>query len=185
MGFIQQVFRVTASADRHTFQILTKRHERLQSLAKDLKWAPNIWVGVSVENQYWADCRVPALPKVPTAVRFLSVEPLLKAVDLRAYLHGIRWVIVGGESGPKARPMQPEWVRRIRDDWVEASVHFFFKQWGGRTSKVGRRLLDGCPYDEMPPPQKSLADVRTPPAIERSSVPLAVTPRIVAASIGG
>jgi protein gp37 len=152
LEFIQQVFDVMAQASRHTFQILTKRHERMLELANDLYWSPNVWMGVSVENQCWADRRIPALLDVPAAVRFLSVEPLLKPVDLRAYLDGIDWVIVGGESGPRARPIDPDWVRNIRDQCVAARVPFFFKQWGGRTSKSGGRILDERTWDEMPTP---------------------------------
>lgn len=150
LGFIRQVFEVMGEADRHTFQVLTKRHERLRALAPHLEWPPNVWVGVSVENQYWADRRVPALLEVPAAVRFLSVEPLLKQVSLGPFLDYIQWVIVGGESGPKARAMQPDWARKIRDDCLAAEVPFFFKQWGGRTSKSGGRCLDGVTWNELP-----------------------------------
>ena len=149
--FVRQVFEVMSQARQHIFQILTKRHEELRNLASKLDWPPNVWIGVSVENQYWADRRIPALLDVPAAIRFLSVEPLLKPVNLRPYLGGIRWVIVGGESGPKARPIQAEWVQKIRDDCKAAEVPFFFKQWGGRTSKAGGRILEGRTFDEMPP----------------------------------
>ena len=157
LEFIRQVFEVMSRASRHTFQILTKRHERLQEVANKLDWAPNVWIGVSVENQYWADRRIPPLLTIPAAVRFLSVEPLLKPVNLGAYLDGIHWVVVGGESGPRARPVQQEWVQAIRDECLAASVPFFFKQWGGRTSKVGGRELDGRTWDEMPSRGLSLA----------------------------
>ena len=150
LDFISQVFEVMSRASRHTFQILTKRHERLQAVANQLDWAPNVWIGVSVENQYWTDRRIPALLTIPAAVRFLSVEPLLKPVNLGAYLDGIHWVVVGGESGPRARPVAQEWVQAIRDDCLTADVPFFFKQWGGRTSKAGGRGLDGRTWDEMP-----------------------------------
>ena len=150
LAFIRRVFKVMEEAERHTFQILTKRHERLQALAPKLNWPGNVWMGVSVENQYWADRRIPALADVPASVRFLSVEPLLKPVDLRPNLELVDWVIVGGESGPKARALQPEWVRQIRDHCVAAGVPFFFKQWGGRTSKSGGRTLDGRAVEEMP-----------------------------------
>lgn len=150
LDFIRQVFDVMALAEQHTFQILTKRHDRLRTLAEQLAWPQNVWMGVSVENQYWADRRIPALLEVPAAVRFLSVEPLLKAVNLRPYLEELDWVIVGGESGPKARPLKPEWVRQIRDDCSDFGVPFFFKQWGGVTSKAGGRVLDGHIWDEMP-----------------------------------
>ena len=150
LNFIREIFEVMSQASRHTFQILTKRHERLQALANELVWPENVWIGVSVENQYWAYRRIPPLLTVPAAVRFLSVEPLLKPVNLSSYLDGIHWVVVGGESGPRARPIQQEWVEAIRDDCLAADVPFFFKQWGGRTSKVGGRVLDGRIWDEMP-----------------------------------
>ena len=150
LGFIRQVFEVMSLASRHTFQILTKCHERLQAIANQLDWPANVWVGVSVENQYWADCRIPPLLTVPATVRFLSVEPLLKPVNLCAYLDAIHWVVVGGESWPKARPIEQQWVQAIRDDCLAAGVPFFFKQWGGRTSKAGGRGLDGRTWDELP-----------------------------------
>ena len=148
--FIERVFEVMAETSRHTFQILTKRHHRLQSLAPLLHWPSNVWMGVSVESQYWADRRIPILAQVPAQVRFLSVEPLLKPVDLSPYLDSLHWVIVGGESGVRARPIDLEWVRRIREDCEVAKVPFFFKQWGGRTSKAGGRELDGRTHDDMP-----------------------------------
>ena len=150
LWYIRQVFDVMAEADRHIFQVLTKRHERLVSLANKLEWPRNVWMGVSVENQYWADRRIPALLEVPANIRFLSMEPLLKSTDIKAFLKEIQWVIVGGESGPKARPMRPEWVRLIRDDCDAAEVPFFFKQWGGKTSKTGGRILDGHVWAELP-----------------------------------
>ena len=139
-----------SKADWHTFQVLTKRHERLEALANELDWPRNVWVGVSVENQYWAERRILKLKKVPAAVRFLSVEPLLKEVTLAPYLNGIHWVIVGGESGPRARPVKQEWVRHIRDECLAANIPFFFKQWGGRTSKSGGRVLDGQVWGQVP-----------------------------------
>lgn len=150
LRFIKDIFDVMGEAERHTFQVLTKRHERLRDLSNELNWPPNVWVGVSVENQYWADRRVPALLDVPAYIRFLSVEPLLKLVDLRSYLKELQWVIVGGESGAKARPLRAEWVRQIRDDCLDADVRFFFKQWGGRTSKAGGRSIDGQEWDQRP-----------------------------------
>ena len=150
LPFIAEVFQVMADANRHTFQILTKRHERLETLANQLTWSPNVWMGVSVENQYWAERRIPPLLRVPAAVRFLSVEPLLKPVDLCGYLNDIQWVIVGGESGPRARSMHEGWVRKIRDDCAAAGVPFFFKQWGGRTHQAGGRHFDGEIWDNMP-----------------------------------
>lgn len=150
LEFIQRVFDVIKKANWHTFQILTKRHDRLRALADILDWPSNLWVGVSVENQYWADLRIPALLEVRATVRFLSVEPLLKRVDLRPYLPELQWVIVGGESGPKARPLDPDWVRKIRDDCLAADVPFFFKQWGGRKSKARGRKIDDEEWDQVP-----------------------------------
>ena len=150
LEFIQRVFDVMARADHHIFQVLTKRHERLGDLANQLDWPLNVWLGVSVENQHWAEIRIPVLQQVQAAVRFLSVEPLLKPVTLANYLQDIHWVIVGGESGPKARPMEEEWVRNILNECKTASVPFFFKQWGGRNSKAGGRLLDDRVWGEMP-----------------------------------
>ncbi|MBI2304149.1 MAG: phage Gp37/Gp68 family protein [Chloroflexi bacterium] len=147
---ILRVFSIMIEARHHTFQILTKRHERLAKLASQLSWPSNVWVGVSVENQIWADRRIPYLRQVPATTRFLSCEPLLGPLDLRCHFEGLHWVIVGGESGPKARTMDPNWARSIRDQCFEAQVPFFFKQWGGRTSKVGGRILDGNTWDQMP-----------------------------------
>ncbi len=148
LDYIRNVFAVMHRCPQHTFQILTKRHERLVELAPLLDWSPNIWMGVSVENQEATD-RIPSLRKVPAAVRFLSVEPLLGAIpDLS--LEDIHWVIVGGESGPGARPMGSEWVEDIFRQCREHSVPFFFKQWGGvRKHRTGRVLHDRT-YDEMP-----------------------------------
>ena len=150
--FIGQIFAAMETYSQHTYQILTKRPEIMLKYSEHIEesWPQHIWAGVSVENQYWADKRIPVLEQIPCSVRFLSVEPLLKPVNLKPYLENIQWVIVGGESGPKARPIDPEWVRRIRDDCLEADVPFFFKQWGGRTSKAGGSLLDDCTWHQMP-----------------------------------
>lgn len=147
IDFLQQVFDIMAECPQHVFQILTKRHERLVELAGDLKWAENIWIGVSVENQKYAK-RVDYLRNVPAKVRFLSCEPLIGPLKLD--LTGIHWVITGGESGPKHRPVDPEWVRSIRDQCKEADVAFFHKQWGGVRPTSNGRYLDGELYDEMP-----------------------------------
>jgi len=144
--FIRQVFQVMQDTPQHTYQVLTKRSRRLLRL--DLEWPPNLWIGVSVENARVLG-RVDDLRRVPAAVRFLSCEPLLGPLD-GINLTGIHWVIAGGESGPRARSMDPEWVADLRDVCAEAAVPFFFKQWGGRTPKAGGRLLDGQTYDEMP-----------------------------------
>lgn len=190
--FLDTVFAVMALASQHTFQVLTKRPARMleyltaggdpldriwcraDELATILRipfpddmprWPlPNVWLGTSVENQRFADERIPLLLETPARVRFLSMEPLLGPVEFsdmsgradyrarlgRPALTGIRWVIVGGESGPVHRPMDPAWVRSIRDQCVAADVPFLFKQWGGRTSKAGGRELDGRTWDQYP-----------------------------------
>jgi len=168
--FIAQVFAVMARASHHTFQLLTKRHGRMRSLLNDEdfqvrvgqmrfrmgepepadddpSWGwplPNVWLGVSVEDQRWANIRTPALLDTPAAIRFLSCEPLLGPVDIinglgDSWLTGIGWIIVGGESGHGARPMHPEWVRSLRDQADVAGVAFYFKQWG-----------EWCPEDQAP-----------------------------------
>ncbi len=119
----------------------------MESLPELLPWPENVWIGVSVESQPYA-YRMDLLRQVPARVRFVSCEPLLGPLELD--LTGIGWVIVGGESGPKHRPMKPEWVRSIRDQCVSAGVPFFFKQWGGRTPRSGGRLLDGRTWEEFP-----------------------------------
>ncbi|MBP2193618.1 protein gp37 [Nocardia goodfellowii] len=148
IGFIRDVFDVMAATPHHTYQVLTKRALRLKRVAGQLEWPDNVWMGVSVESADQVD-RVNHLREVPAAVRFLSCEPLLGALgDLD--LDGIGWVIAGGESGPAHRPMDPEWVREIRDSCHDAGVPFFFKQWGGRTPKAMGRELDGRLWDGMP-----------------------------------
>jgi protein gp37 len=146
--FIQSVFEIMWNASQHTYQILTKRAERLPSLVKDLPWPKNVWLGVSVENRKTA-YRLMMLRSVPAALRFVSFEPLLEDVGAQS-LASIDWAIVGGESGPKARPMHPEWARSIRDQCQAAGVPFFFKQWGGVNKKTAGRFLDGRTWDEMP-----------------------------------
>lgn len=162
-SFIAEVFGVMARASHHQFQILTKRPGRMASLlarsgfvaqiacqAQDSIWPlPNVWLGTSVENQRWARVRIPKLLQAPASVRFLSCEPLLGAIDLRG-LGQLDWVIVGGESGHGARPMDLGWARSIRDQCLAAGVPFFFKQWGGRTPKAGGRTLDGRTWDGWP-----------------------------------
>jgi protein gp37 len=149
MAFIEQVFDVMAATERHQFQLLTKRPERAVAVAPRLHFAPNIWMGVSVENADYT-WRVDQLRRVPARIRFLSIEPLLGPIDdLR--LTGIDWVIVGGESGAGARAMPPEWVRSIRDQCLAAGTPFFFKQWGGVRKSARGRELDGRTWDEMPP----------------------------------
>ncbi|HLO84570.1 MAG TPA: phage Gp37/Gp68 family protein [Nostocaceae cyanobacterium] len=146
--FIKQVFDICKQTPWHTYQILTKRHERLLELAPQLEWHPNIWMGVSVERQDYAH-RIDYLRQVPAKIKFLSCEPLLGALS-NLDLTDIHWVITGGESGAKHRPINAEWVRSIRDQCQAANVPFFFKQWGGRTSKAGGNELDRQVYQEFP-----------------------------------
>jgi protein gp37 len=146
--YINQVFDVMGRADWHQYQVLTKRSERVLKLSKKLKWAPQIWMGVSVEKEEYSN-RIDDLRDCAAHVKFLSLEPLLG--PLRALnLQGIHWAIVGGESGPGARPVDPEWVSEIRDQCVKADVPFFFKQWGGVQKKKTGRMLEGRTWDEMP-----------------------------------
>jgi protein gp37 len=149
-AFIHQVFETMARASWHTFQVLTKRPERLLTLGRELPWPENVWLGVSVENQRYVP-RIHYLRRVPAAVRFLSVEPLIGPIP-RLPVSGIDWVIVGGESGPRCRPMDPRWARQIRDRCITYGVPFFFKQWGGTRKKTTGRRLDGRTWDEMPEP---------------------------------
>lgn len=146
--FIKQVFDVMRRAYWHTFQVLTKRAERLEALNPELPWTKNIWMGVTVENSDYT-FRIDHLRATGARVKFLSVEPLLGPVpDLD--LRGIDWVIVGGESGPGARPMQKEWVVDIRNQCLAAKIPFFFKQWGGFHKKRAGRELEGKTWDQMP-----------------------------------
>jgi protein gp37 len=147
LDFIKQVFQTIERTPQHTYQILTKRHKRLLELAPHLEWHPNIWMGVSVENQQYTH-RIDYLRQVPAQIKFLSCEPLLGRLNLD--LDRIDWVIVGGESGAKYRPVQADWVRSIRDQCQLAKVAFFFKQWGGRTPKSGGNELEGKIYQEFP-----------------------------------
>jgi protein gp37 len=150
--FIERVFDVMKETPRHTFQILTKRAERLSKLGVRLDWPENVWMGVSVENNnYWS--RAEELKKVDAHVRFLSLEPLLGPIDALD-LEGIDWVIAGGESGPSARPLDPSWVRAIRDACIERDVAFHFKQWGGVNKKLHGRELDERTWDGLPKPKK-------------------------------
>lgn len=153
LEFIQRVFKVMAETPQHRYQILTKRAERLEELAPYLEWPANVWMGVSVETLNYAD-RINYLRQVPAAVRFLSLEPLLEPLP-ELDLTGIHWAIVGGESGPGARPMEEGWVRDLRDQCQRAQVAFFFKQWGGVQKKRTGRVLDGRTWDEMPRPSNS------------------------------
>jgi protein gp37 len=149
--FIQRVFETMKQASQHTFQILTKRSKRLVKLAPLLEWPDNVWMGVSVESEKY-QFRIDDLRKVPSAVRFLSIEPLIaptKDLDLKT----IDWVIVGGESGPGARPMKEEWVLQIKQDCEKFNTPFFFKQWGGVRKKLFGRVLLGNTWNAMPTPK--------------------------------
>lgn len=146
--FVREVFNVMNECPQHTFQVLTKRPNIAARMASQLKWTENIWFGTSVENQK-ATRRIHILRKVPAAVRFLSVEPLLGPIP-RLPIAGIDWVIVGGESGPGARPMDERWVIQIRDRCLKYGVPFFFKQWGGVNKKRSGRLLEGSTWNQMP-----------------------------------
>ncbi len=148
VDFISRVFDVMNSANWHRFQILTKRSERLRELSGRLNWSTNIWMGVSVESSEYVS-RIDDLRETGAAIKFLSLEPLLGSLA-HLELDRIDWVIVGGESGPGARPMDPDWVRSIRDQCVRANVPYFFKQWGGVWKKKFGRNLDGRTWDEMP-----------------------------------
>lgn len=146
--YIRNIFNTMVQADWHIYQLLTKRPRRLARMADSLPWPNHIWAGVSVESNDVA-WRADYLRHVPAAIRFVSAEPLLGPID-KLELDGINWLITGGESGAHNRPCNPEWVRAVRDRCISNEVAFFHKQWGGRTSKVGGRELDGRTWDEMP-----------------------------------
>jgi len=146
--FITKIFDVMEKASQHTFQILTKRSQRMLELDPRIHWPDNVWMGVSVEDMNYLP-RIDDLRNTNARLKFLSLEPLLgPSPDLN--LTGIDWVIVGGESGPQSRPMNPEWVLEIRDHCVRSGAPFFFKQWGGRNKKRAGRILEGRTWDEMP-----------------------------------
>jgi protein gp37 len=146
--FIRKVWCVMEETPRHTYQILTKRPDRMADVARDLPLLPNVWLGTSIEDDRVLD-RIHALRRVPAAIRFISFEPLLGSVAA-ADLTGIHWVIVGGESGPRARSMDPEWVYEIEAMCRAADIAFFFKQWGGKNKKRAGRLFKGKTVDQMP-----------------------------------
>ncbi len=148
LSFIRKIFQTMERAKWHTFQILTKRPDRLAELSPVLKWSKNIWVGVTVENSSCID-RISYLKNIPAQVRFLSLEPLLSPLP-NIDLSSINWVIVGGESGPKARPIAKEWVEDIQRQCQEVQIPFFFKQWGGVNKKEYGRILNGKTYSQMP-----------------------------------
>ena len=146
--FILRVFDVMNACPTHTFQVLTKRPSRVLQLNDRISWTPNIWMGTSIESERWRD-RLGVLQRTDSLTRFLSLEPLLGPLPDLA-LNGIDWVIVGGESGPKARVMKSEWVRDIRDQCVRSGTAFFFKQWGGVFKKKNGRTLDDKIWDQLP-----------------------------------
>jgi protein gp37 len=146
--FILKVFHVMGRASQHRFQVLTKRSERLEKLSGELHWPPNVWMGVTVENADFA-YRIDHLRQTGAAIKFISFEPLLGSVG-DTDLKGIDWVIVGGESGPGARPMQKDWVTELRDRCLSCDIPFFFKQWGGVNKKANGRTLDKRIWDDLP-----------------------------------
>jgi protein gp37 len=150
LEYIQRVFDVMRRAHWHRFQVLTKRSSRLADLDPRLEWQTNIWMGVTVERAEYTP-RIDDLRRTRAHVRFLSLEPLLGPLE-KLNLEGIDWVIVGGESGPRARPMEPAWAADIRDQCRRAGVAFFFKQWGGKNKAKTGRTLEGRTWDEMPAP---------------------------------
>jgi len=148
LEYIQKVFSVMAVAKQHTFQVLTKRSTRLAELSPALNWPSNVWMGVSVENEDYA-YRIENLSRTPARVKFVSMEPLIGPAD-NADFSLIDWVIVGGESGPGARPMHEEWVTSLRDKCTDLNVPFFFKQWGGVNKKKAGRVLEGRLWNQFP-----------------------------------
>lgn len=148
VGYIEKVFEVMGKCSQHSFQVLTKRSERLLELSPRLRWTKNIWMGVSVESAEYT-YRIDDLRMSGAAIKFLSLEPLIGDVG-RLNLQGIDWAIAGGESGPGARYMDPVWVRSIRDQCIESGVAFHFKQWGGVNKKKAGRVLDGRTWDQLP-----------------------------------
>ena len=147
-AFIEAVFDVMNRASRHTFQVLTKRPGRVAQMSRRLRWTRNIWMGTSIESEQWLG-RLAALAETGAQTKFLSLEPLLGPLP-KLELQGVDWVIVGGESGPGARPMEADWVRDIRDRCLETAVPFFFKQWGGAFKKRTGRVLDDRTWNQMP-----------------------------------
>lgn len=169
LWFIRRVFESMRRSRQHVFQILTKRAGRLLQLADKLDWSPNIWMGVTVESQAYVS-RIDSLRRIPAAVRFVSLEPLLGPIE-QLELDQIDWVIVGGESGPGARPMRPEWVRSVREKCLQADAAFFFKQWGGVNKKRAGRVFDGRTWEEYPARHTPL-----PHASRLSAPPTEMTP---------
>ncbi|MFO7898710.1 MAG: phage Gp37/Gp68 family protein [Planctomycetota bacterium] len=158
--FIRKVFGVMNEIDRHIYQVLTKRSERLVELDSSLPWQPQIWMGVTVENADYLS-RIDELRDTAAHTKFVSFEPLIGAID-DVNLDGVDWAIVGGESGPGARPMDPDWARRMRDICAEQEVWFFFKQWGGTNKKKAGRVLDDRTWEQMPPVPADAGPKRQP-----------------------
>ena len=152
--FVVQIFDVMRRTSQHQFQVLTKRSERLLHLGSKLMWPENVWMGVTVETADYL-CRIDHLRQTPAAVKFISFEPLLGRIP-NLDLTGIDWVIVGGESGPGARPMKQQWAVEIRDKCLNTGIPFFFKQWGGLNKKKNGRTLEGRTWDDMPSLKKQL-----------------------------
>jgi len=146
--FILSIFKTMNIAPQHTFQVLTKRSDRLREMNESLTWTENIWMGVSVENEDYAS-RIDDLRKTSAQIKFLSLEPLLGSLRNVSFA-GMDWIIVGGESGPGARPMQESWVTEIRDQCEERDIPFFFKQWGGVNKKKNGRALENRTWDQYP-----------------------------------
>jgi protein gp37 len=149
VNFILDVFRIMRMTPQHTFQVLTKRSENLRKLNQSISWPDNVWMGVTVESVDYL-FRIEDLRNTAANVKLISFEPLLGRIS-KVDLRGIDWIIVGGESGPKARPLSPCWVEEIRDLCLGADIPFFFKQWGGFNKKKNGRILNGRTWDEMPP----------------------------------
>ncbi len=160
---VQRIFATMRETPRHTYQILTKRSERLEILSPSISWPENVWMGVSVENADYL-YRVNNLRNCGARTKFLSLEPLLGPLR-NMDLSGIHWVIAGGESGPGARPLRPAWVRTIRDQCVRAGIAFHFKQWGGHIKKKAGRTLDGRTWDEFPRQAQSDVEDHLRPSI--------------------
>jgi protein gp37 len=165
LTYISEVFDVMIRADWHQYQVLTKRSDRLRALNSALSWQPHVWMGVSIENEDYI-FRADDLIATGACVKFLSIEPLLGPLH-KLTLKGIDWVIVGGESGPGARSVDPDWVRDLRDRCKREGVAFFFKQWGGVVKARTGRLLDGKTWDQMPPVGRRLEDplIQLPTAV--------------------
>lgn len=152
--FIKQVFEVMNKAHWHTFQVLTKRSERLAKLSPELNWTDNIWMGVTVESND-QKVRIKDLLRTPAKIKYLSIEPMITEVKPLS-LKGIDWVIVGGESGPNARPIEEKWVTYVRDECIKSNIPFFFKQWGGTNKKAAGSLLQGNHWKEYPQSNKEI-----------------------------